>query len=797
MATTLQNIEDIIIVPQFHYDIAYLQTEEQYYPRCFENFRQAIALMDENPDYRYAIEQPFLIDVFEQRDPEGFERLKACHARGQLSITGALSLIPDMNIPSGESLIRNILRGKRYVSSRFGDDVRVAWIADTWGHSPALPQIVKHCGVDSYFFTRGMRPEVLKGDFLWVGIDGTTVVAHWLPAGYAAIRFPSDDAVENALELSMTDASEQALRDLAAKLRAFNAQDTVMLCNGGDMAPPQKSAPAMAAAWIRKGLPVRFGAVKGYADQLASVAPDLPRLDCDFNPLFVGAQGSRIRLKQLNRELENRLIGVESLHASLLMGGVAAPAPDLDRAWRLCLKNQFHDIISGTISDAAYDDALEDYGAALADVDFAQATLTGPGPIGGVFNPSAFTRTEWVETAERAGLVNVPPLAWAKLPAPAAEASETIIARDEHVVIQNDFWRLTTAPSGVVVSCVDVRTGREFVGPSGRGFADLVYRNDNGDCWLLDRSPLDGGRSDSQLIEHQRRDDPYRTGNEPLVNESAFCQHSGQAKRTYRGRAGERSVRSEGVIGFWRNVVEYQTTVALRDGDPIIRFTTYCYTKGRRYRLYACFDTPWTDARAKHSIPFGAIERDDNRYAVQNYVEAVGPNGDGVRVLNAGLPGNAVNDGVVSILLMRSAAMEYKAPSASAFEHEREFLFQYGVRPFAADEPGDAEQDGERINRPLIVSAVPANASAAPQISVAPDNVHVDAFYAAADGDIILRVHETAGKPAVGAIELAKPPAAVFESDGLETTGARIALKNGAIPIDLSPWRIQTWRIRL
>ncbi|HEY3331726.1 MAG TPA: glycosyl hydrolase-related protein [Capsulimonadaceae bacterium] len=789
----LQDIDEIIVVPQFHYDIAYLQTEEQYYPRCFNNFCQAIELMESNPDYRYTIEQPFLVEAFERRCPDDFARLLACHERGQLEVSGALYLIPDMNIPCGEALVRHVMLGKRYIASRFGVDARVAWIADTWGHAPTLPQIMRHAGIDTYMFTRGMRPELQKGDFVWVGLDGTEIVAHWLPAGYAAIRFPSDAEIENALELNMVSATVDNLTTIANSLRSANAQGTVLLCCGGDMAPPQASAPAVMREWQALGLPVRFGTIADYAKALHASEASLPRISADFNPLFVGTQASRIRLKQFNRELENALLSVEALHAAVSLAGSWKAMPSyFDRAWKICLKNQFHDTISGTVVDDAYRVAIEDYQGAFALVDGAKEQIAGEAGELAVFNPSGFERTEWVVNGNFVGLVTVPALGFSDVPTGPAQGTSVAAAPNDAVVFENEHWRLTVGPSGVITSCIDVTTKQDFVDGA---WGNLAYRADNGDLWLLDQSPLNGGVIESQLTE-PRTDDPFRAPSAPLINEGAVRQDRTRADRSLVTRNGVQQVTARGELSFWRNRVEFETTISLCAGDPVIHFRTVCKGEGKHYRIYTCFGTPWKDATARHSVPFGAVVRDDNRYADQNYIEAVAANGDGVRVLNAGLPGNAVNNGVVSTLLYRSASMEYKAASEDAFEDGKRLVFDYAVRPFTSARPGNAEREGERINRPLIVTRWPAGVSGAALVTVEPENVHVNAFYVTDIGELILRVHESTGTAAAGRISFGVNLAAAFVSDGLESPGSSVELDGDGFAIALRPWEIATWRLR-
>ena len=118
-------------------------------------------------------------------------------------------VMPDMNMPDAESLIMQIQFGRSFSRDSLGIEPRACWIADCWGHHAQLPQILRKCGYESYFFWRCMREDVLKNDFLWRGIDGTTIQTHWLARGYANLRFPTDATAVNAAELSFAERERQ------------------------------------------------------------------------------------------------------------------------------------------------------------------------------------------------------------------------------------------------------------------------------------------------------------------------------------------------------------------------------------------------------------------------------------------------------------------------------------------------------------------------------------------------------------------------------------------------------------
>jgi len=105
-------------------------------------------------------------------------------SEGKLEIVGANDVMLDVNIPSGESWIRQALYGKTYYREKLGVDVTVGWALDTFGHHAQMPQLLKLAGYKSYWFQRGVHGNDTPSEFLWEGIDGTRIPAFWLPLGY-------------------------------------------------------------------------------------------------------------------------------------------------------------------------------------------------------------------------------------------------------------------------------------------------------------------------------------------------------------------------------------------------------------------------------------------------------------------------------------------------------------------------------------------------------------------------------------------------------------------------------------
>ena len=190
------------IISSFHYDYLYLENSETYFQLGFRILDKAMELLEAEPEWNFTVEQTILIEEYLHRFPEKRSVMRRFAREGRLSFAPGMYVMPDMNMVDAESLFLLAKYGKRFLQENFGTDAKACWIADCWGHHAQLPQILKQCGYDGYFFWRCMRHDLKKTDFRWKGLDGSEITTHWLATGYADINFHSEDTVLHAEELS-------------------------------------------------------------------------------------------------------------------------------------------------------------------------------------------------------------------------------------------------------------------------------------------------------------------------------------------------------------------------------------------------------------------------------------------------------------------------------------------------------------------------------------------------------------------------------------------------------------------
>ena len=184
-ASVSEKTDTLWFIPHTHWEGAVFKTRGEYLDIGLPIILKALKLLETDPDYRFVLDQVCYVKPFLERYPEEEATFRKFIAEGRLQLVGGTDVMPDVNMPSGESFVRQILYGKGYYRDKLGVDVTVGWQLDTFGHHAQMPQIMKLAGYKSFWFFRGVADMDTPSEFLWEGIDGSRIAAFWLPQGYA------------------------------------------------------------------------------------------------------------------------------------------------------------------------------------------------------------------------------------------------------------------------------------------------------------------------------------------------------------------------------------------------------------------------------------------------------------------------------------------------------------------------------------------------------------------------------------------------------------------------------------
>jgi alpha-mannosidase len=829
------------LVPHTHWEGAVFKTREEYLEMGLPHILTAVRLLKEHPNYRFALDQVEYFRAFLERYPEEADAFRKFVAEGRLQIVCGLNVMPDDNMPSGESFIRQMLYAKGYCRDALKTEVTVGWLLDTFGHHAQLPQLLRLAGYDSFWFSRGVEDRSkMPSEFLWQGLDGTRIPAFWLPFSYGHLYGPPKDLA------GFTKFMVERWDALAPFSRG---SDRVGLA-GVDVSDPELYVPALVEEFNASGkepFVLRIGVPTNFEAAVAK-RTDLPIITGERNPLFQGIYSSRIELKQRMRETERLLTTAEKFGALANWLGSHSDEQMIWRAWEPALFNVTHDLTSGVMTDHVYADTIRSYdftkrlgeemvqtrlGNILAridtqgegvplvvfntlgwsrtdiaegDVGFAQGGIQGFDVLdsNGKIIPSQHVEADRFEDGGlcRIKLVfvahDVPALGYSVYRVVASKASGTAESNQSEAngscPLENDLFEASVDPTTGSLTSLRLKQDNweALAGP-----ANVVAREvDNGDFWELYHN-LDGGQNVIMT----------RPLNVPKAGEAQFSTEYPAKNGSLKKGKVFSEIQTQHPLGS----NTFATTIRLYQGIPRVDFETRILNNDRFVRYRMLVPTSVQNGRNVQEIPFGAIERPTaQEFPAQNWID-YSDSDHGVTLLNRAMPGNNVAEGTLMLSLLRSSRIQSYGigggfegqGSDSGLELGQERTLRYALVPHSGNwSTSQAYRAGLEFNNPLIVHKSTAHAGSLPSrwglLEVSPPNVVVSALKPANDGSMVIRVYEAGGRDTQGAtISVDGKVLSAHEANLMEDTGSKLKVEKNVFRFDLHRFEIKTFKLRL
>ena len=104
----------IAAVGNSHIDMAWLWPWTETVEVVRNTFGTALQLMREYPDFKFTASAAQAYEWIEEKYPAMFQEIQQRVKEGRWEVIGGMWVEPDLNMPDGESLVRQILYGKRY-----------------------------------------------------------------------------------------------------------------------------------------------------------------------------------------------------------------------------------------------------------------------------------------------------------------------------------------------------------------------------------------------------------------------------------------------------------------------------------------------------------------------------------------------------------------------------------------------------------------------------------------------------------------------------------------------------------
>jgi alpha-mannosidase len=845
----------IRIVGNSHIDMAWLWPWTETVEVVRNTFRSVLDLMREYPDFKFTMSSARTYEWMQEKYPDLFQEIEQRVKEGRWEIIGGMWVEPDLNMPDGESLVRQILVGKRYFQKNFGVDVKIGWNPDSFGYNWQLPQIYKKSGMD-YFVTQKLLwahefttfPYKL---FWWQAPDGSRLLTYF-PHDYAG----GIDAIPLAQDVSvwMPSIYGPKLEDHPEMMHLYGVGDhgggptRVMLDHADQLRAPDAVFPQL-----------QFSFATDFFNDLDKKLPSMQVPTWDGELYFQYHRGvftTQAETKRRIRQAEENVLNAEKFASLASLYSRPYPQDGMELTWKNLLFDHFHDIMPGSGIAVNYLDAKRN----LEDVDRSAHIVT----MGSLREIAAHVNTEAMgvqgarlrEVAAQAEIEGVPvmvfnSLSWprtdvteleAQLPNPAqriavvdsrGKPAETQMLSIDSATHRAKFLILSHTPSfgyetyfvRSAASAAPVRSmlkvAHEAMSAAQRFTVENEYIRLKVDPQTGCMTSLFDKRSGTEALAPAQTDTggpkDRICGNllqtfvdKPKQWDAWNIDADFEKQHWDLDKADEVKLIESGPL---RAVIEvknhFQNSTFVRDiivyaGVPRVdvKMTTEWHEK--HILLKVAFPVSAHSDQAAYEIPFGSVERPTTRNtpAEQAQFEVpaqrwadISDDKHGLSLLNDCKYGYDAKGNVLRLSLLRSP--EWPDPHADEGHHE----FTYSLYPHSGGwKDALTIRQGYQLNYKLISMQVERHQGELPPehsfVTTPNENIIVSAVKKAEDDNgLILRFYEWAGK--TGDVKLQIPPGAksASETNLMEKEIGAVPIEKDEVTVQTKPYEIKTVKI--
>ena len=763
--------DEIAFIGHTHIDVAWLWTLAQTEEKAQRSFSTVIKLMEEYPDYIFMSSQPQLYAYVKKNDPELYEKIKERIKQGRWEPEGSMWLEADTNITSGESLIRQIMYGKKFMMDEFGIENKTLWLPDVFGYSAALPQILKKCGIDTFFTSKINWNEVDKfphDTFVWRGIDGSEIMAIFA-RNY--VNFVTAKEIKGLMDYHL---DKKFTPTVLAPVGYGDGGGGVTFEMLENLKRFKKGIPGFPKVTMRKAADT-IEKIKGEFEESTRKLRYTPKWSGElYLEMHRGTYTTQAANKKGNRKSELALQKAETASSiANLLSGYVADKEKLDEAWIAVLRNQFHDIIPGSSITEVYKDSAKEYEnvASIASGQFDGAIDLLAGGINAdgeylVYNPTSFEMSDVIDGKY---FENIPAHGYAVVNP--AKAENTVIVGDKF--IENDLIKVVFDDKYHIVSIFDKAENREVIeeGKSANVFEVFEDYPRAYDAW--------------EITDYYKQ------------------------KKWIADDVTEVSVVKNELSGGFKVVRKYNKSVFTQEimltaGSSRVDFNTHIDWHEDHVLLKAAFPVDIKSENLTCDIQFGNLERpthkntswDEMKFEVCCHKWAdLSERGYGVSLLNDCKYGYSCEENKLSITLLK--APTYPDPVADRGEH----TFTYSIFPHKGDDLMATIKEAAKLNNPMSakkISAkgegnVPATFSFAGIDAV---SAVIETIKQAEDGNgYIIRLYEAQNMREEATINLGFEASEVYECDMLENNTGKICENAKSFKVKMGNFEIKTLRV--
>ncbi len=464
-----------------HIDVAWHWTLAQTREKVQRSFATVLSLMERYPEYVFMSSQPQLYEFLKEEAPEIYSKVKKRVEEGRWEVEGAMWLEADCNLASGESLIRQILFGKKFIKDEFKKDSHILWLPDVFGYSSALPQILKKSGIDTFVTSKISWNETNKipyDTFLWEGLDGTEIFTYFLTAQTHEeyLQNKTYTAYVGDITPSMNLGTWERYQQ-----KDYNNETIVTFGHGDGGGGPTEEMleTAKRLSYGFPGMPsIQMSKVSDFIERVKnnfySYCDESHRTPRWVGELYLekhrGTYTSIAKIKKNNRKSEFLCQETETISIidSVLLD-TKYPKKEIHSAWQTILLNQFHDILPGSSIEDVYTESETQFKELNCKIGRIRnkklETLSKAVSKRGIFvyNPNSFTASDYVVFDNKLIFAkDIPPFGWKVIQEGITEISNTVLTSNK---LENNHYSISFDNNYFISSLFDKDNNREIVKP--------------------------------------------------------------------------------------------------------------------------------------------------------------------------------------------------------------------------------------------------------------------------------------------------------------------------------------------
>ena len=828
----------LFLVSNAHLDTQWNWTIQDTIRDCVKHtLEDNFALFEKYPEYVMNFEGAFRYKLAKEYYPEQYEKLKKYVKEGRWNVAGSQWDASDVNVPSSEALMRQILYGNGFFEAEFGKKSADIFLTDCFGFRYSLPSIAAHMGLKGFSTQKlvwGVGSPIYNKDGTvsrpmpdkeaprmdlgkWIGPDGNYVIGSFLCGDYTK-RLEKDD------DRPLHDRKEY-LQAIEHNEKYTGVPSRMMYYGTGDYggSPSDGSAKLVNDAVKANGADKDFEIIAASSD---AIFKSLTEKEIENMPAYrgnlliphgYGAATSHTISKRWNRKSELLADAAErAASAAAYLGRAEYPKERLDFAWKLFLWHQFHDDLPGTSILNAYRFSYNDYvitqnilaeelKASVSAVSEALDTNVSGTPVV-VYNPVSFARTDVASAplpdgAEYARVYTadgdeVPSqisvrdgqklVLFTASVAPVSFTVYNVVASDAPCALdtglsvsldtlENERYKVRINGDGDICSVFDKKIGKELLSAP----STLGLRDDNSTNWP------------SWEIN-------YDDTKKPFEKVGGVC--SVEIVENGPAKAALKITRREG------GCVYVQTVSLYAGGNNVSVDCEIDWHKSGRL-LSVGFPFTVSNETAEFDLGLG-VDVGGNTDSFPYFQHLVHQWADlsdgkfGISVLNdCKYAMEKPDDRTLRLTLIHTPTADFREDSQQSHQDNGKNIFRYGLTSHKGARDGVAAE-ASCFNSPLISFTVPKHSGRLASLSFASTNnknAVIRCLKREEKGDrLIVRVQETSGRQQNNVrVTLAGRIVSAVETNGYEEGSAPVLTGAHTITFDMAPFSVKTFAVQL